>query len=213
MNKVKDLLKELCPNGVEYKSLKEISRSIFRGSGIKREQVIEEGIPCVRYGEIYTSYNLWFNNCISHTLLEYVSSPRWFEYGDILFAVTGESIEDIAKSTVYLGHEKCLAGGDIVVVQHNQNPKYLSYVLSTSELRKQKSSGKVKSKVVHASISSIEDLIVPVPPMEIQNAIVDVLDKLEDSKAKILEELKREYELRESQYRYYKDLLFEFDRK
>lgn len=84
-----------------------------------------EGISCVRYGEIYTTYNTWFDKCVSHTKLEYVPSPKYFEHGDILFAITGESVEDIAKSTAYVGHEKCLAGGDIVVMKHRQNPKYL----------------------------------------------------------------------------------------
>jgi hypothetical protein len=46
------------------------------------------------------------------------------EHGDILFAITGESVEEIAKSTAYMGYERCLVGGDIVVMKHNQNPKY-----------------------------------------------------------------------------------------
>lgn len=128
--------------------LKDIATEMYRGSGIKRDQVTSEGIPCVRYGEIYTTYNTWFEKCISHTKLEYVSSPKYFEHGDILFAITGESVEDIAKSIAYIGHEKCLAGGDIVVMKHKQNPKYLSYVLSTYNARLQKSKGKIKSKVV-----------------------------------------------------------------
>lgn len=211
MSKLYDMINKMCPEGIEYKSLKEISSEIFRGSGIKRDQIVGEGIPCVRYGEIYTSYGLWFEECISHTLIKNVSSPKWFEHGDILFAVTGESVEDIAKSTAYLGDSKCLAGGDIIVVRHNQNPKYLSYVLSTTKLRKQKSYGKVKNKVVHASLASIEELVVPVPPMEIQNEIVRLLDNLETSKTELIRELKMELEFREKQYEHYKDMLFEFD--
>ena len=111
-------------------TLKEIATDIYRGSGIKRDQVTEDGIPCVRYGEIYTTYNTYFDTCVSHTRLEYVPSPKYFEHGDILFAITGESVEDIAKSVAYVGHDKCLAGGDIVVLKHKQNPKYLAYVLS-----------------------------------------------------------------------------------
>ena len=212
MSKLDNLIKSMCPEGIEYKPLKDISSDIFRGSGIKREQITEQGIPCVRYGEIYTSYGLWFDKCISHTLIESVPSPKWFRHGDILFAVTGESIDDIAKSTAYLGHEECLAGGDIIVVRHNQNPKYLSYVLSTTDLRKQKSSGKVKSKVVHAGLSSIEGLVVPVPPIEIQDEIVHLLDRYEANKAKLIEELQNELILREKQYEHYKDMLFEFSR-
>lgn len=116
-------------------TLNEIATDIYRGSGIKRDQVTVEGIPCVRYGEIYTTYNTWFDECVSHTQLEYVQSPKYFEHGDILFAITGESVEDIAKSVVYIGHEKCLAGGDIVVLKHKQNPRYLAHVLATQKAR------------------------------------------------------------------------------
>ena len=141
--------------------LKEIATDIYRGSGIKRDEVTEDGIPCVRYGEIYTTYNTWFDKCVSHTKLEYVSSPKYFEYGDILFAITGESVEDIAKSVAYVGNEKCLAGGDIVVLKHKQNPRYLAHVLATQAAREQKSKGKVKSKVVHSNVPSIEQITIP----------------------------------------------------
>ncbi len=144
MTKLEQLIKELCPNGVEYKKLGDIATDIFRGAGITRDQVTEEGIPCVRYGEIYTTYGIYFDTCVSHTDESTVQSKKYFEHGDILFAITGESVEDIAKSTAYVGYEKCLAGGDIVVLKHKQNPKYLSYVLSTTSAQAQKSKGKVK---------------------------------------------------------------------
>ncbi len=50
MSRPEDLIRELCPNGVEYKTLIEIAVDVFRGTGIKRDEVTEEGIPCVRYG-------------------------------------------------------------------------------------------------------------------------------------------------------------------
>lgn len=163
MNRLDKLIQELCPDGVPYKKLGEIATDIYRGSGIKREQVTSTGTPCVRYGEIYTTYGIWFDKCVSHTDASTVSSPKYFEYGDVLFVITGESVEDIAKSTAFVGHERCLAGGDIVVLKHEQNPKYLSYALATTNARKQKSSGKVKSKVVHSSVPAIKDIVIPVP--------------------------------------------------
>ena len=72
MTKLEQLIKELCPNGVEYKTLGEIAVDVFRGAGIKRDEVTEEGVPCVRYGEIYTIYGVWFDECVSHTRLENV---------------------------------------------------------------------------------------------------------------------------------------------
>ncbi len=198
MSKLEELIAQLCPNGVEYKTLGEIAIDVFRGAGIKRDEVTEEGIPCVRYGEIYTTYGVWFDECVSHTVLENVASPKYFENGDILFAITGESVEDIAKSCAYVGHEKCLAGGDIVVLKHNQNPKYLAYALSTTDAQMQKSKGKVKSKVVHSSVPAIKEIVVPIPPLPVQSEIVRILDNFTELTA------------RKQQYEYYTEQLMDF---
>ena len=168
MSRLDELIAELCPDGVEYKIIGELATDIYRGSGITRDQVTETGIPCVRYGEIYTTYGVWFDRCVSHTDKSRIANAKYFEHGDILFAITGESVEDIAKSCAYVGHERCLAGGDIVVLKHEQDPKYLSYALSTTAAQIQKSKGKVKSKVVHSSVPAIQAIKVPVPPIEVQ---------------------------------------------
>ena len=203
MSKLDELINELCPNGVEYKTIDDIAVDIYRGSGIKRDEVTESGIPCVRYGEIYTTYGAWFEKCKSHTQLEYVKSPKYFEHGDILFAITGESVEDIAKCCAYIGNEKCLAGGDIVVLKHNEDPKYISYALSTVEAKKQKSAGKVKSKVVHSSVPSIKAIRLPVPPLEVQREIVHILDSF----TLLTAELTAELTARRKQYEFYRDKL------
>ena len=191
-------------------TLGEIATDIYRGSGIKRDEVTEVGIPCVRYGEIYSKYNTWFDKCVSHTQLEYISNPKYFEHGDILFAITGESVEDIAKSVAYLGYEKCLAGGDIVVLKHEQEPRYLAHVLATYEARKQKSKGKIKSKVVHSNVSSIEQIKIPLPSLEVQKRYADVLDNLEKACNDLNISLPEEIDARQKQYEYYRDLLLTF---
>ncbi len=190
--------------------LKDIATEIYRGSGITREQVTEEGIPCVRYGEIYTTYNIWFEECKSHTKIENIINPKYFEHGDILFAITGENVEDIAKSTAYVGNDKCLAGGDIVVMKHKQNPKYLSYVLSTHNAQLQKSKGKIKSKVVHSSVPAIEEIEIPLPELEVQNRLVNVLDNFDAICTDLNIGLPAEIEARKRQYEYYRDLLLTF---
>ncbi|MBO5320264.1 MAG: restriction endonuclease subunit S [Ruminococcus sp.] len=210
MNDLETLIQQLCPNGVEYKKLGDIATDIFRGAGITRDQVTEEGTPCVRYGEIYTTYGIYFDTCVSHTDESTIQSKKYFEHGDILFAITGESVEDIAKSTAYVGYEKCLAGGDIVVLKHKQNPKYLSYVLSTTSAQAQKSKGKVKSKVVHSSVPAIKDIVIPVPPMEVQAEIVKILDEYSTSVTALQQELEKELTARKKQYEYYRDLLLDF---
>ena len=162
--------------GWEYKKLGEIATEMYRGSGIKRDQVTKEGTPCVRYGEIYTTYNISFNTCVSHTSIQNIASPKYFEHGDLLFAITGESVEDIGKTIAYLGNDKCLCGGDIICMKHRQNPKYLSYALSTPDAIRQKGIGKTKLKVVHTNAPALKAISIPLAPLSEQQSIVDYLD-------------------------------------
>lgn len=213
MSKLDELIKELCPDGVEYKRLGEIGTSFYRGSGIKRDDIIPDGIPCVRYGEIYTTYHVAFSRCISHTQNQNLAKSKFFSHGDILFAITGESVADIAKSCAYLGNEDCLAGGDILVMKHEQNPKYIAYALETNDARKQKSKGKIKSKVVHASVQSIKDIVIPVPPLEVQSEIVKILDNFTELTMELTMELTTELTARKKQYEYYRNRLLTFESK
>lgn len=210
MSRLEELIAELCLDGVEYLPLGEIATEMYRGSGIKRDQITETGTQCVRYGEIYTTYNIWFDSCVSHTDAEDIPSKKYFEHGDILFAITGESVDEIAKSCVYVGHDKCLAGGDIVVMKHNENPKYLAYALSTTDAQMQKSKGKVKSKVVHSSVPALKAIRVPLPSLPVQQEIVRILDKFTALEAKLETELEAELGARKKQYEYYRDKLFTF---
>lgn len=176
--------------GWEEKTLGELTTEMYRGSGIKRDQITKEGIPCVRYGEIYTTYNIAFDKCVSHTKEELLSSPKYFEHGDLLFAITGESVEDIGKTIAYLGYEKCLCGGDIICMKHKQNPKFMGYALSTDSAIRQKGIGKTKLKVVHTNAPALKAIIVPVPPLSEQQHIVEQLDSLSKN-VKALEENQR----------------------
>ena len=173
---LKEMLKP--KEGWEEKKLGDLATDMYRGSGIRRDQVTKEGTPCVRYGEIYTTYNVGFDTCVSYTKEEYISSPKYFEHGDLLFAITGESVEDIGKTIAYLGNEKCLCGGDIICMKHNQNPKFLAYALTTPEAIRQKGMGKTKLKVVHTNAPALKGIIIPVPPLSEQQSIVETLDSL-----------------------------------
>jgi len=209
MSKLELLIQEYCPDGVEYKSLGEIATDMYRGAGITRDEVNDDGEPCVRYGEIYTTYDIWFDNCVSRTN----AGTKTFNHGDILFAITGERVDEIAKSCAYLGHETCYAGGDIVVMKHEQNPKYLAYALSTVSAQEQKSAGKIKSKVVHSSVPALKAIRIPFPSLEEQARIVEILDKFDALITDITAELPTEITARKKQYEYYRDKLLTFKEK
>ena len=178
---------QLVPSGVEWigdvpegwilKKVKYIVDSISKGNGITKEEVFANGdTPCIRYGEIYSKYNHSFNVCISATNKDIQKSPHYFHYGDILCAGTGELVEEIGKSIVYLGEKPCLAGGDIIIISHNQVPTFLNYALNSDYAQRQKSRGKAKLKVVHISAFEIGSIYLMLPSLEEQRAIATFLD-------------------------------------
>lgn len=166
------------PEGWEVKKVKNVTTAINKGNGITKEEVFADGdTPCVRYGEIYSKYDNSFVTCISKTKKDVLSALHYFGNGDILCAGTGELVEEIGKSIVYLGENKCLAGGDIIVLSHNQNPLFLNFALNSRYAQAQKSCSKAKLKVVHISAYDIGSVLIAFPPLTEQRAIADYLDK------------------------------------
>ena len=166
------------PSGWEIKKLKYIADSFSKGSGITKEEIVINGdTPCVRYGELYTKYDYHFTECQTRTNLGIIETPKYFSHGDVLFTCTGELVEEIGKSIAYLGNEKCLAGGDIIVLKHSQDPMFMGFALDSKYVQGQKSFGKTKLKVVHISSGEIARLLIVLPSKEEQKEIADYLDK------------------------------------
>ena len=166
------------PEGWKVIKTKYIADKIYKGNGITKDEVFVDGdTPCVRYGEIYTKYTQAFKTCFSATNIDIQKSPQLFHYGDILCAGTGELVEEIGKSIVYLGSQECLAGGDIIVIRHHQNPSFLNYALNSNYAQTQKSRGKAKLKVVHISAFEIGSTFILLPPLTEQQTIASYLDE------------------------------------
>ena len=170
------------PENWNIKRAKFIAEEFIKGSGITKEDVVINGdIPCVRYGEIYTKYDNYFNECATRTNLSNVQSPTFIEKGDLLFTCTGELVEEIGKNVLYLGEEKCLAGGDIIVMKHKEHPGFINYAMNCTRSQMQKSYGKAKLKVVHISTLGIGNIYVCLPPYAEQKKISDYLDDFTES--------------------------------
>lgn len=162
----------------QVKRAKNVVTEFAKGAGITREDVdINGDISCVRYGEIYTKYDIDFVQTFSRTNLSRINTPKYIENGDILFSGTGELVEEIGKNIVYLGNEPCIAGGDIIIAKHKCNASFLNYAFMSSYSQMQKSFGKSKLKVVHISSSDIGNILLAIPPACEQEAIANYLNQ------------------------------------
>lgn len=196
------------PASWEMKRAKFVADSFVKGYGITKEDIVQNGdTPCVRYGEIYTKYDISFALCLTKTTLSKIVKPQYFSYGDILFVCTGELVEEIGKNIVYLGNEHCLAGGDIIVMKHQQNPLFLSFALNCYISQAQKSCNKAKLKVVHISSSDIGNVRIALPPLAEQQKIADYLD---EKCGKIDEIISIKQQKIEKLQEYKKSLIYEY---
>ena len=152
---------------------------IVRGSGIKRTETVPSGMPCVRYGELYTSYNISFTEAKSFIPAELDDKCKHFSYGDILMTLTGENKPDIAKAVAYLGNASVAAGGDLAYwTAHGMNPLYLVHVMSSPYVIARKVDLATGDIIVHISGDKIGSILIPIPPLEEQERIVQQIEEL-----------------------------------
>ena len=178
--------------------------SIVRGSGIKRTETIEAGKPCVRYGELYTTYHTSFNQAVSFVSEDLFERCKHFSYGDILMPLTGENKPDIAKAVAYLGNDSIAAGGDLAYwTAHGMNPLYLTYLMASPYIVGRKVNLATGDIIVHISGDKLGTILIPIPPLSEQQRIVD---KILEAEVKLAEYTGKENSLNVLQKNFPDDL-------
>lgn len=177
-NYIDRLVAERCPDGVEYRPLGEIVK-IKNGKGYK--DFLPGNIPVYGSGGVMTYVDTFAYD--KPTVL----IPRKGSLGNLFYLEEPFwNVDTIFYTEI---DESCVI------------PKYLFYVLKSAELEKLNTAGGVPSLTQKV----LNKVLIPVPPLEIQEAIVEILDKFTNLEA----ELEAELEARTLQYEYYRDSLFE----
>ncbi len=148
----------------------------FKGKGISKSEVLESGLPCIRYGEIYTDHNIIIKEFRSFISEESAKASRKIIKNDLLFAGSGETLEDIGKVVAYLDDKIAYAGGDIVIFRpHNVNSEFLVYSLNHPYFLRQKRKIGQGHSVVHIYSKDLGKLMVTLPPLPEQRKIATIL--------------------------------------
>jgi type I restriction enzyme S subunit len=167
------------PESWEWVRLGDIG-ALVRGSGIKRSETTDEGKPCVRYGELYTTYRTRFSSVMSHTSKEVFNKSKKVHKNDILMALTGENKWDIALAVVYEGEEEVAMGGDMTKWEyHGMNPIYLTMVINSPygiACKRNMATGDI---IVHISNNKLSEIVLPIPPLAEQHRIVAKIEELQ----------------------------------
>ena len=208
MNKLDELIQQLCPNGVPYKRLGDVA-TISRGGNFQKKDFTESGVPCIHYGQIYTRYGLFVNETITYIGEETAQKQKFAEPNDVVMAVTSENIEDVCKCVAWLGDGKVAVSGHAAIIHHSMNPKYLVYWLHSSSFYQQKAKIANGTKVIEVAPAKLSDVVLPVPPLEIQHEIVRILDTFTELTSELTENLSMELTARKQQYEYYRNKLLD----
>ena len=212
MSKLDELIKELCPNGVEYKELGEIC-DFQNGFAFKSSLFKESGEIILRITNIY-------NGIVNEEDLKYFSLDDYKENlenyivsnNDIVIAMSGATTGKVGINNTdkkfYLNQRV----GKFITHTTKLNNKFLYHFLLSKSLEILKiSSG--SGAQPNLSTESIKKLMTPVPPLKVQEEIVRILDNYTKSVEELKEKLNEELIARRNQYSWYRDYLLKFENK
>jgi len=168
------------PEGWEEKTLGDMG-TFSKGANIQKSDLVDEGIPCIRYGEIYTVHDFILKEFKSYISSSTAMSSKRIYKGDILFAGSGETREEIGKCIAYVDEYEAYAGGDVIIFRSNEsNPYYLGYLLNHPLIIKQKSALGQGYSIFHIYPNMLKKLIIHLPPRNEQKMIVHVISTLDN---------------------------------
>lgn len=190
MNKIAELIKRFCPDGVKYRELQELA-DIGTGSSDRKDASQTGPYPFyVRSKDILRKDSYEFDE-------EAVIIPGEGGIGEIFHYVNGK----------YALHQRVYR---IHVMDEKLDAKFLKYYMEAQF------KSFISKKAVSATVTSIrkpmiQHFFVPIPPMEVQEEIVRVLDSLAKLEFELEVKLQEELEARKAQYAYYREKLLSFE--
>ena len=184
---------------VDWIELGNVAKFI-NGRAYKQPELLEQGkYPVLRVGNFFTNANWYYSD------LE-LDADKYANNGDLLYAWSASFGPRIwqGEKVIYHYHIWKVIPNEKKILK-----KFLYHILEwdTSSLKSEHSNG---STMMHITKGTIEQRLIPTPPLNEQKRIVAILDKFETITKSITEGLPFEIALRQQQYEYYREQLLDF---
>lgn len=204
MNHLEELISKLCPEGVPYRAVSEIS---FKGEKIKWKNVQGQSFKYIDLASVDRVTRIIGETAEISSADAPSRAQQIVRSGDVIFATTRptqmrwavipEEFDGQIASTGY-----CVIRPDSSQVLTN----FVAHILSADKFQKYIEQNQVLGNYPSIPDGAIRDYKVPVPPMEVQLEIVRILDAMTSLQA----ELQAELQARRKQYEYYRNKLLSF---
>jgi type I restriction enzyme S subunit len=182
----------------QEKRLGELGR-FLKGSGVPRGEALSGEIPCIRYGEIYTTHHNVVRKFTSRISRAVASNATRVQFRDLLFAASGETKEEIGKCVALTTDVEAYAGGDIIILRPDDgNPVYLGYLMNIPQIAQQKANRGQGDAVVHISAKALAAIELLLPDEREQEAIAEVLSDMDSEIAALEAKLAKTRDLKQA---------------
>lgn len=205
MSKIHELIERLCPDGVEWKTIKDICKNITSGGtpSTSRTEYYNGNIPWLRTQEVDWTDIFDTGIKITDSGLKN-SSAKLIPENCVIVAMYGATAAKVAVNKIPLCTNQACC--NLEIDETTANYRYVYYWLCNSYNHLRSLGEGSQSNINGQKVKSYE---IPIPPLEIQNEIVSILDKFTFLEA----ELEAELEARKTQYEHYRNALLSFEVK
>lgn len=195
--------------GVIWMKMSEIG-TFIRGKRFVRTDIVNDGVPCIHYGDMYTYYGLYATESKGMLRNELAPKMRYAQKNDVVIVAAGENKEDIGIGMAWLGDEPAAVHDACFIFKSDLYPQYVSHYLRTKCYHKQIVKHVSEGKICSISAKGLGNAIIPIPPYEEQVKIATLLNKFDALVSDLVQGLPAEIAAVQEQYEYYRDKLLSF---
>ena len=217
MSKLKELIAELCPNGVEYVKFDKICAYI---RGITYNKSKEAKANDFNPWKVLRANNITLSsNTLNFDDIKLIKSDvkvkqeQFLKKNDILICAGSGSKEHIGKVAFITSDMEYTFGGFMAVIRCDSqlNSRYMYHILTGDIFKKYLKYALNSTTINNLNMSVMANFQFPVPPLPVQEEIVRILDSFTSLTAELQTKLQAELQARQKQYEYYRDQLLTFD--